>query len=100
MAKTEKSEQKQTSLDDTLETVRTFLDKIHVAKASGDEWIETSPEIIQHYNRGGLNGKNYFIFDGIKVCEFGMMDQILADENEQMQFKTHGKSEGVVLGRT
>lgn len=86
-------------VDDTKETVHTFLDKIAVAKMNGIEWVETSKEIIHHYNRSGLNGSKYFLFDGIKVCEKGELENILSDENTQSQFKVHGSEEGMVLGR-
>ena len=55
------------------------MDKIAFAKNNGDEWIETTPEIIKHYNREGLGGAEYFIYSGVKVCEKGKLESILKD---------------------
>ncbi len=85
------------ALDDVKETVNSFLDKIAVAKSNGDESIETTPEIISHYNRNGLNGAQYFIYSGIKVYPLGKKAEIEKKENEQMGQKIHGVQEGVVL---
>lgn len=84
-------------VDDTRETVYTFLDKVSRAKMEGDEWIETTPEIIHHYNRSGLNGAKFFIYDGVKVCENGMREKIETDMNEAMGIKIHGTGEAKVL---
>lgn len=85
-------------IDDTKETVHTFLDKISLAKSQGDDSIETTDAIITHYNRAGLNGGKYFIFQGIKVYPKGQTDAIEAEERQQMGQKLHGSSEGRLDG--
>lgn len=89
------------AIDDTRETVSQFQDKIAIAQANKVEWIETTPEIIAHYNRGpnGLNGKPYFIYGGIKVCEKGKLQEVIAQENEQIGRRLHGPTEGHIEGR-
>lgn len=90
---------KTADIDDTRETVSQFLDKIIQAQGSKTEWIETTPEIIAHYNRNGLGGKNYFIYGGIKVCEKGKLEETIAQENEQLGVRLHGPMEGKIEGR-
>lgn len=87
------------TIDDTADTVRTFLDKIAVAKGNQDEWVETSPEVIAHYNRRGMNGAKFFIFEGIKVCEHGKVDEIEHEMNESIAKKTFGDREGTIENR-
>lgn len=81
------------------ETISDFLDKIAVAQMNSDEWVEVSPEIIAHYNRKGLGGAKYFIFQGIKVCENGTLDEILNSESTQRDQITFGSTEGVFDGQ-
>ena len=95
--KTEASVASVAVVDDVKETVSSFLDKIAVAKNNGEDSIETSPEMIAHYNRRGLNGAEYFILSGIKVYPTGKRAEIEAREAEQLGQKIHGIQEGVVL---
>lgn len=88
-----KDETKNQVIDDTKDTVHTFLDKIAVAKMNGDEWIETTPEIIMHYNRHGLNGAKYFIYDGIKVAVTGTVEDIVKEEDTPVNMRVFGKDE-------
>ena len=74
------------------------MDKIARAKQEGNEFIETTPEMIQFYNRGGLNGAQYFIYNGIKVFPTGMAEKILNKEGEQMGRRIHGAQEGLASG--
>ncbi len=66
---------------------------------NGDEFVETTSEIINYFNRSGLNGKLYYIHEGIKVCEHGMIDKIMAKEALSMDQVLHGTNEGVIEGR-
>lgn len=83
------------------ETMSEFLSKVAVAQASGEEWVETSPEIINYINRKGLGGSEYFTYGnpGVKVCEYGKSEAIEKKESEQIGHRTFGKEEGTVLGR-
>ncbi len=92
--------------DDTRLLVSEFMDSIAIAKTNGDEWVETSPEIIRHYNRKGmginpLTGKQneFFLFDGIKVCPIGRIHAIEEEMDKQMNIRMHGEKEGIILGR-
>ena len=87
------------AIDDTIETVRTFQDKIAVAQSAGEEWVETTPEIIAHYNRKGLGGAKFFVFQGIKVCETGKREAIEKEMDEPLSARLHGRDEGKVLNR-
>ena len=56
-----------------------------------EEWVETSPKIIQYYNRNGLGPHaEYFNYKGVKVCEFG--------KSEAIQQKLDRKHEQIVYG--
>lgn len=74
------------------------MDKISCAQLSGDEWVETSPEIIKHYNRNGLNGAKYFIYQGIKVCETGKLEEVIKETTMTMGQKVFGPGEAVIQG--
>jgi hypothetical protein len=89
------------NLNDLKETVSQFMDKITQAQVlketgNGDGWVETDPAIIKLYNPKGLNGGKYFIYQGIKVCEEGLKEKILEEEDTQIGRKLHGKDEGLV----
>lgn len=84
-------------VDDTRETLSTFLAKVDQAKLEGLEWVETTPEIIRYYNRKGLNGAKFFIFQGIKVCEQGQSEAIDEEMNTPLSEKLHGKGEARVV---
>lgn len=86
-------------IDDTVETVNSFIDKIMRAKIGGDTWIETDRHIINHYNRNGLGMVPYFIYQGIKVYETGTKEACDKEENMQLGRRLHGSSEGLVEGR-
>lgn len=78
------------------ETINEFMDKIHQATIEGGEWVETSPEIIKHYNRGGLGKAEYFVFQGIKVCEQGKREALEEKLGKQIGQELYGSSEGKV----
>lgn len=84
-------------IDDTQETVSEFLDKIATAQGAGEESIETTPEIIAHFNRRGLNGADYFFYAGIKVYPYGKKEEIEARESQPIAERLHGKDEGRVI---
>jgi hypothetical protein len=92
--------------DDTKHLVSEFLSAIACAKSDGDEWVQTSLEIIQYFNKRGM-GKNpltgkdntYFVYDGIKVCETGKLEQVETEMNMQTNVRLHGKEEGTIIGR-
>lgn len=86
------------AVNDVKETVSQFRDKIELAKVNGDEWVETSPEIIAHYQRKGMGPAQFFLFEGVKVCEYGKIDEILSKENQQMGVFLHGSREGLQEG--
>jgi len=90
-------------IDDVTETVNAFLNKIAAAQGAGEEWVETTPEIIAHFNKRGmginpLTGKpnRHFVFNGIKVCPYGEQEQIETEMSEQLSIRLHGKDEGVL----
>lgn len=75
-------------LDDTRVTVSKFLDAINLAKMEGAESIETTQEIIDHFNRSGLNGAPFFIFQGIKVYPIGKSEEIESSFESPLVRKT------------
>lgn len=82
-----------------IETLSQFKAKLDYAKMEGDEWVETTPEIINYFNRNGLGDAGYYIHEGIKVCLIGTRDKIIEKESQQMDRRLHGETEGVVEGR-
>jgi hypothetical protein len=62
-----------------INTLTEFMDAVMEAKLTGQEWIEVSPKIIQYYNKNGLGSAKYFIFQGIKVCNYGESEKIQAE---------------------
>lgn len=78
------------------ETINSFYDKIHEATINGVPWIETSPEIIKHYNKSGVGKSGYFIFQGIKVCEYGKSEALQKSLEKQLGQILYGDGEGVV----
>lgn len=79
------------------ESISLFLDKIAVAQANNEEWVETSPEIIKHFNRNGLGGSEYFVYQGIKVCEYGQSEKIEKDMDTPIGNKLFGPNEGTII---
>lgn len=49
---------------------------LKVTNTDEGEWVETSPEIIGHFNPKGMNGAKYFLYRGRKICESGKVDEI------------------------
>ncbi len=82
------------------ETTMDFLNKIEMAIIDGEEWVETSPEIIAHYNKRGLKNCGYFIFRNIKVCEYGQSEKIQEQLDADIHRLMHGAKEAVFEGRT
>jgi hypothetical protein len=86
-------------LDDKRETISMFKDKIDMAKITGEEWVETSKEIIDYFNPRGLGGNDYFIYQGVRVCEPGKREGVEKREAEDLQDAVFGKI-GIIEGRT
>lgn len=88
-------------MDDVTETVNSLLNKVHQAKllvdkmrAMGedpgeDEWIETTPAIIAHFMREGLGKAGFFIYQGVKICEYGMKEKLIAEHGRSWQNIVH-----------
>lgn len=87
-------------IDDTRETVNEFMGKIAVAQSQGLESIETTNEMIAHFNKKGLNGGKYFIYGGIKVYPLGKTEEIEEDEQTPLTEKLHGTQDGTFEGLT
>lgn len=81
-----------------IETISMFEGKIAHAKHNGDEWVETSPQVITYFNRRGLGASEYFIYKDIKVCEHGKRDAIIDKESMSMDERLHGPNEGKIEG--
>jgi len=78
--------------------VSDFLDTIALAQSMHQEWVEVPAEVIAHYNRKGMNGSKYFIFQGIKVCEQGKLEEIQFEEAKQSGQVVFGPNEGTIKG--
>lgn len=78
------------------ESLNTFFTKISKATLDGEEWVETSPQIIDYYNKRGLGKAEYFIYQGIKVCEYGKSERLDKEMGRQLGEILYGKDEGKV----
>jgi hypothetical protein len=83
------------------ETVGDFVGRIATAqldeKDSGEvQSIEACDRIIKHFNRRGLGGAEYFIYQGVKVFPIGKTEEILERESISADQKMHGTTGGVV----
>lgn len=84
-------------IDDTKETVHTFLDKIAFAKANGETRIETSEDIFRHYFPRGYD-KDYFHFQGIEVVRKGKLEKVEAEKKMPTNQKLH-PNDGAFVNR-
>lgn len=65
-------------VNDVKETINGFMDKIALAQANGEQFVETTPEVFEHYMRGQKT--TYFIFQNIRVYKHGTREDIEAGE--------------------
>lgn len=79
--------------------VKTFISAVEYARANGDEWVETTPDIIEHFYPQFNDPKKprYFIYRGIKVCEMGQSEK-LQEEITTPYYARLGMNEGMVEG--
>lgn len=66
-------------VNDVRDTVNSFLDKVAVAHMNKDYYIETSPDVFDHYMRGQKT--EYFIYQGVRVYKYGTKDGIEEKES-------------------
>lgn len=85
------------NIDDRSDTLNSFEVKCLTAKNNGQEWVETTPEIIALMQPRGLGGSKFFCYKGVKVCEFGKSEEIQAECDIPMGKKLHGEGEAIVL---
>ena len=89
-------------MDDYADSMSIFQEKIAIAQANGDRWVETTPEIIRTIRPRGLGEHNglpveHFCYHGILVCEKGKSQAIEAKMNEPLNNKMHGSMEARVI---
>lgn len=85
--------------DDIYRQIVDFKARIDRAKTMNEPWIETSKDVIDHFNQKGLNGANYFIYDNIRVFENGTMESSLAEEREKNTAHVPGHPGAIFEGR-
>ena len=81
-------------LNDKREVLSEFQAKVDHALMQGQEWVETSDEIIKYYNPKGLNGAEYFIFKGVKVAPYEQSASIQERLDQPMAERLHGDGQG------
>jgi hypothetical protein len=101
-SKEEKPAKKAKPVDDTAESMSEFQEKVAIAQAQGDKWVETSPEIMKILRPRGLGVVHgipveHFCYHGVLVCEFGKSEEIEDKMNEPMTNKLHGKNEARIV---
>ncbi len=83
------------------ETVNEFMARVAVAQLEAVDLgvelpcIEASEAMIKYFNRKGLNGAKYFIYQGVRVCPTGQSEAIEEEEATPLQEKLHGTAGGV-----
>lgn len=78
----------------TREEITEFLNAITVAPQMGDDHIEASRKVCEHYNRHNLKGfeqAGYFIFNGVKVYEKGKKNAADTKDRRTMEEINHPK---------
>lgn len=83
------------------ESINEFIGRVAQAQlenydGTGAGSIEAAPHIIAHFNRKGLNGAKYFIFQNVKIYPIGQTEEIEAQESVPLEEKLHGKEGGIV----
>lgn len=83
------------------ETINEFISRVAQAQlenydGTGAGAIEAGPHIFSHFNRKGLNGAKYFIFQSVKIYPIGQTEAIEAEESTPLEEKLHGKEGGIV----
>ena len=81
-------------INDRRVMISEFLGAIEIAKSEGEEWVETSKEVIAHYNRKGLGPSNFFVYGGVKVCEEGNREAAEKELDRDLAQELHGRNEG------
>lgn len=81
------------------DTDDSFARKIAAAQNEGAEWLETDKATILRFNRHGLNGAKFFIYQGIKVSEHGQSESIDDEMNAPLSRRLHGAQTALVDGR-
>lgn len=61
-------------VNDVQDTVNSFLEKIAVAQSNGLTFIETTPQVFDHYMRGQKTA--YFYYQGVRVYKHGEREAI------------------------
>lgn len=62
----------------------------------GQEWIETSKEIVDYLNKGGLGKAEYFHYQGVKVTEFGKSERLKEELSRPLGQLLYGDEEAKV----
>lgn len=94
------SSKKKGSLNNDLENLSTFREKVTNAQFTGEGWIETSEELIQ-YLHPNLPKKKYFWYGkpAVRVCRFGDKEEIEREESIPLSEKIFGKEEGKLTNK-
>lgn len=74
--------------------------ELELATTKEEQWVETTPEVIAKLNRNGLGGAKYFIYKGVKVCEYGKVEEIIAEEDTPVSDRVMGVAQAKIEGRT
>lgn len=73
------------------ETIIDFMNRVELTRGH-DDIIETSPEIIKHFNPKGLGEATHFTYKGLIVCEFGKRAAVEAAMNMTLEEKLHPRT--------
>lgn len=69
---------------DKRETLQEFEMRLDDVMRNEEEWIETTQENINYFNRRGMGGAKYFVYKGIKVCAYGDLEELMAKDGEEV----------------
>lgn len=80
--------------DEFFDNIQTFEAKIARAKKLGQEWVETSKEMLDYVMPQGW--KTFAIYKDVKICEFGGTQDAQAVLDETLYQKQFNNKEGVI----
>ena len=96
--------EKTVQVDDRPKTLSEFNLAVDMALMHGEEWVETTDEVVKSFLPKGLGDILYFCYRGVKVCvgdpgNPGECSAKLQDKLDvQMGAVIHGEGEGKILG--
>lgn len=97
------SNEDRTRASNILEKKAQLESDVAAAQVLGEQWVETSLDLIKYLNPQGLGKERYFTYRNIQVCEEGKRAEIEKElsergNTEQLLHGSSGTFEGTIMG--